>query len=70
MFAGKDKKTPLDYAVAHGLAEQEGGKPENCQHAKGIGCLDYYGEERSAEVHWFQEESVGKCKFKVKKWLD
>lgn len=23
-----------------------------------------------AEVHWFQEPTVGKHKFKVKKWLE
>jgi hypothetical protein len=39
------------------------------QHAKGIGVIDCDGEEIKAEVHWFQEESVGKVKFKVKRWL-
>ena len=28
------------------------------------------GEEIPAEVHWFQEESLGKVKFKVKRWLN
>ena len=70
VFAGKGCKKPLDRAVAEGLAKQIGGKAENWQHAKGHGIIDYYGEERPAEVHWFQEQSVGKHKFKVKRWED
>ena len=69
-FAGKGIKKPLNEDVAEGLAEQFGGKPENWQHCKGNGVLDYFGEERKAEVHWFQEETVGKVKFKVKEWKD
>lgn len=34
------------------------------------GVIDFDGEERKAEVHWFQEETVGKVKFKVKRWID
>lgn len=70
VFAGKGCKNPLDKAVAEGLAKQIGGKAENWQHAKGHGIIDYYGEERPAEVHWFQEQSVGKHKFKIKRWED
>lgn len=70
VFAGKNVKTPLRPEVAIGLSEQIGGKPLNWQHCKGIGIIDYYNEERIAEVHWFQEESVGKTNFKIKRWLD
>lgn len=70
VFAGKGGTKPLNLEVADGLSKQIGGKPENWQHLKGIGVIDYYGEEVKAEVHWFQEESVGKHKFKVKRWLD
>lgn len=69
-FAGKGCKKPLKKEVAEGLAEQIGGKLENWQHCKGNGIIDYYGENRSAEVHWFQESSVGKHKFKIKEWKD
>ena len=69
-FAGKGCKKPLNYEVAHGLSEQIGGKPENWQHCKGFGIIDYYGEHREAEVHWFQEATVGKHKFKIKEWID
>lgn len=69
VFAGKDGVKPLKDDVKEGLAKQYGGKPENWQHAKGIGTIDYYGEAVKAEVHWFQEETAGKHGFKVKEWL-
>lgn len=70
VFAGKDGVKPLDTETAEGLAKQIGGKAENWQHVKGIGYIDFDDEERKAEVHWFQEETQGKHKFKVKEWLD
>ena len=69
-FAGKGTKRPLHKGVAEGLSEQLGGKPENWRHMKGHGTIDYYGEERPAEVHWFEEETVGRVKFKIKRWED
>ena len=70
IFAGKGTKYPLHDGVPEGLAKELGGKSENWQHVKAIGILDDRGEERKAEVHWFQELTVGKVKFKVKEWLD
>ena len=70
VFAGKGGTKPLESEVANGLSEQLGGRPEEWQHCKGIGTIDYHGEDVDAEVHWFQEPSVGKCKFKIKKWED
>ena len=69
-FAGKGCKKKLNPEVAQGLAEQIGGKADNWKHAKGNGVIDYYGEYRDAEVHWFHEDSVGNHKFKIKRWLD
>lgn len=70
VFAGKGTKHPLHPGVAEGLSEQIGGTPSKWQHCKGHGIVDYYGDDRLAEVHWFQEETVGKVKFKVKRWED
>lgn len=70
VFAGYSTKKPLNEAVADGLTREFGGDPSKWQHVKGIGTLDYYGEEIKAEVHWFQEESIGKVKFKVKEWRE
>lgn len=69
-FAGKGGKDPLDDEVKYGLAEQEGGDPENWMHRKGKGVVDYWGENRKAEIHWFEEETVGEIKHRVKKWLE
>ncbi len=69
-FAGKGCKKPLKEEVANGLADQIGGNASDWQHCKGNGVIDYYNEERKAEVHWFQEKTVGKHKFKVKRWLN
>ena len=70
VFAGYGVKTPLREEVSEGLTNEFGGAPSKWQHAKGTGVLDYYGDETKAEVHWFQEETVGKVKFKVKRWLE
>ncbi len=72
VFAGKGTRHPLHEGVAEGLTAEFGGTVLKWQHAKGNGILvdDLTGEEYPAEVHWFQEESVGKVKFKVKRWLD
>lgn len=69
-FAGFGTNTSLHVGVAEGLASQIGGDPKKWKHCKGHGVIDYYGEERPAEVHWFQEETVGKHKFKIKRWED
>ena len=70
VFAGKGGAKPLKPEVAEGLSEQYGGEPDKWQHCKGIGTINYHGEDIDAEVHWFQEESAGKHKFKIKKWED
>ncbi len=70
VFAGYGVKKSLRNEVVEGLVKEFGGQSEKWQHAKGVGVLDYCGEELRAEVHWFQEESVGKVKFKVKEWLE
>jgi len=70
VFAGHGTKYPLNEFVADGLASEFGGDPLKWKHAKGIGTINFFGEERLAEVHWFEEISVGKAKFKIKRWLD
>lgn len=72
VFAGKGTRHPLHDGVAEGLTEQYGGTPSKWQHAKGIGVLvdQESGEEFRAEVHWFQEETVGKVGFKVKREIE
>lgn len=68
VFAGKGASKPYQKAAA--FAERYGGNPDNWQHTKGIGSVDYYGETRKAELHWSQCEGVGKCEFFIKEWLE
>ena len=68
VFAGKGVKDTFRKADVY--AKKYGGKPENWQHAKGIGKIDYYGEERKANIHWVQCERYGKHEFFVKEWLE
>lgn len=72
VFAGKGTKHSLHEGVADGLTQQYGGTPSKWQHAKGYGTIvdPESGEEFRAEVHWFQEETVGKVKFKIKREVD
>ncbi|MEG0339202.1 MAG: hypothetical protein RR573_04735 [Oscillospiraceae bacterium] len=56
--------------VINGLIGECGGNADLWQHAKAIGTLNCNGEHLKAEIHWFQEKTVVKVKFKVKKWID
>ena len=68
VFAGKSVATP--YRNAAEFARVYGGEPENWQHVKGVGSVDFYGESRKAELHWSQCEGVGKFEFFIKEWLE
>jgi hypothetical protein len=70
VFAGKGTRNPLKREVAEGLSKTYGGEPQNWQHAKGIGIVDYEGEHLKAEIHWFSNPEVGKEKFTIKRWLE
>lgn len=70
VFAGYKGVNPLRQATSEGLTDKFGGTPSKWQHCKGFGVLNVEGEEELAEIHWFQEETVGKVKFFVKKWLN
>ena len=69
LFAGRGVSTKLRPKVVAGLVERYGGKARNWQHVKGLGTIVRGDRYVTAEVHWFQEPSVGRCEFKVKRWL-
>ena len=67
VFVGKGSDKEL--RVRDKLVENYGGKPENWFHAKGYtNVKDEHGVERRANVHWFEEETVGIPESKVKGW--
>ena len=68
VFAGKGVKTP--YRNALKFVNKYGGKEKDWQHVKGKGVLDYYGEERKAEVHWSRCTGIGDHEFFIKRWLE
>ncbi len=68
VFAGKGSS--VAFRKADKYAERYGGKPADWQHCKGKGVIDFYGEERKAEVHWVQCDDIGKHEFFIKGWID
>lgn len=70
VFAGYGTKNNLHDGVAEGLTAEYGGNVNKWQHVKGIGEIDDDGEIVRAEIHWFQEESVGQVKHKIKRWIE
>lgn len=68
VIAGKGKDRKID--ELDGIVADYGGNPYEWQKAKGFGYLDVDGEELKAELHWYQESSVGKVKMKVKPQKD
>ena len=67
-FAGKGTKK--EFKIADKYAIKYGGNASDWQHCKGKGIIDYYGEERRAEVHWAQCKQYGKHEFFIKEWLE
>lgn len=43
-----------------------GTDPQKWQKKKGVGYVDYDGESYKAELHWYEEPSVGRVEYKVK----
>lgn len=68
VFAGKGSNT--EYRQAYKFAERYGGSESDWQHVKGIGHIDFDGEDVLAEVHWSQCDNIGKVEFFIKKWLE
>lgn len=67
VFAGKGSDKEL--RVRDYLTKNYGGKPEAWFHAKGYTeVADENGTKRKANVHWFEEETVGIREMFVKGW--
>jgi hypothetical protein len=64
VIAGKGRKREID--VVDLLLDKYGGLEHRWVKKKGIGYLDYLGESNKAELHWYEEPTVGQVEFKVK----
>ena len=69
VIAGKGRKREIDI-VQTLLTKYPGTKESEWQKVKGIGYVDFHGESYKAELHWYQEPSIGKVKWKVKPDID
>ena len=64
-IAGKGRNRKIDEIDI--LVERFPGTDEaKWQKKKGIGFVDYQGESYKANIHWYEEPSIGRVKYKVK----
>ena len=63
-IAGKGRNRQIDEIDI--LLEKYGGSELEWQKKKGKGYVDYDGESYLAELHWYEEPTVGRHKWKVK----
>jgi len=64
VIAGKGRDRKID--IVDILVDNYGGNADEWQKVKGIGYVDFGGENYKAELHWYQEPSVGKVLWKLK----
>lgn len=65
-IAGKGTETRIK--VEERLCEKYGGKRGEWEKRRGNGYVDDLGMKRPCELHWFEEESVGRVDMKVKRF--
>ena len=63
-IAGKGRDRKIDEIDI--LLDRFGGSADEWQKKKGLGYVDYEGESYRAELHWYEEPTAGKHKWKVK----
>lgn len=65
VIAGKGRNRKID--IVNVLLDRYPGTQESeWVKAKGVGYIDYDGESYKAELHWYEEPSVGRVEWKVK----
>jgi len=64
VIAGKGRDRKIDEVDR--LVDKYGGSPDLWQKMKGFGYLNVDGESRKADVHWYEEDNVGRVDFKLK----
>lgn len=66
VIAGAGVKRKIDCIDT--LIDKFGGKRERWTKQRGTGYVDDLGMSRPCELHWYEEESVGRVKMKVKRY--
>lgn len=65
IFAGAGTKTPI--REVDSLVEEYGGSAEKWVKVKANATLEVQGKSFDAEIHWYEEPTVGKVRMKYKK---
>lgn len=65
VIAGKGRNREIDELPVL-IMKYPGSNETEWQKKKGIGFVDYNGESYKSRLHWYEEPSVGKVKWKVK----
>ena len=63
-IAGKGRNRQIDQIDI--LLDRYGGSEQEWMKKKGLGYIDFRGESYLAELHWYEEPTVGKHEWKVK----
>lgn len=67
-FAGRGTNKELR---ASGRLSREYGQPsESWKKVRGDGYVDFEGESRHCELHWYEAPGTGRIEMKVKRWFD
>lgn len=68
VFAGKGTSKELR---ASGRLSKEYGQPsDRWKKVRGDGYVDFEGESRHCELHWYEAPGTGRIELKVKRWFD
>lgn len=65
-IAGKGCRRKIDEVDV--LVARYGGRPSEWRKERGTGYVDDLGMSRKCELHWYEEDSVGRVKMKVKRF--
>ncbi len=66
VIAGAGARRKID--CVDRLVEKHGGKREGWSKRRGTGYVDDLGMSRGCELHWYEEETVGRVDMKVKRY--
>lgn len=65
VIAGKGRERQIDI-IDILISKYPGTKAAEWQKKKGLGYIDYHGESYLADIHWYEEPTVGRVDYKLK----
>ena len=67
-FAGHG--TQKELRAANRLSQKYGERSDQWSKVRGDGYVDYEGNSRHCELHWYEAPQTGRVEMKVKRWFD